>query len=86
MSAMNPNSPNADSTLNAGATVCGDLTLLIVQQMSALSAGQVLHVIAYDRGAAEDIPALCRMRQFILLYQVIPSDPIQLSHFYIQKG
>lgn len=81
---MNP--PNADSTLNAGMVACGDLTLLIVQQMRMLSAGQVLHVVAYDRGAAEDIPALCRMRQFSLLHQEIPSDPTQLSHFYIQKG
>lgn len=81
---MNP--PNVDSTLNAGAVACGDLTLLIVQQMRALSAGQVLHVVAYDRGAAEDVPALCRMRQFTLLYQEIPRDPTQLSHFYIQKG
>jgi TusA-related sulfurtransferase len=77
--------PEADVTLDAGVTACGDLVLLIARQMRDLSKGQVLHVIAYDRGAAEDIPAWCRMTHSLLLYQMIPQDAAQVSHFYIQK-
>ncbi len=78
--------PTDDVTLDAGITGCGDLILLIYNQVKTLQSGQVLHIVAYDRGAAEDIPAWCRMTHNRLLYQDVPKDPSQTSHFYIQKG
>jgi tRNA 2-thiouridine synthesizing protein A len=77
--------PEADATLDAGETACGDLILLIFQHMNTLHPQQVLHVVGYDRGAAQDIPAWCRMTEHTLVYQSIPKDPSQPSHFYIQK-
>jgi TusA-related sulfurtransferase len=78
--------PETDVTLDAGVTACGDLLLLIVRQMRTMSSGQIIHVVAYDRGAAEDVPAWCRMTGNTLLYQIVPSDAAQHSHFYICKG
>jgi tRNA 2-thiouridine synthesizing protein A len=77
--------PEADKTLDAGETACGELILLIFQHMNTLQPHQVLHVVGYDRGAAQDIPAWCRMTQNTLLYQSISEIPSQPSHFYIQK-
>jgi len=78
--------PQVDQLLDAGVTGCGDLLLLIAQHMKLLAAGKVLHVIGYDRDAAQDIPAWCRMTGNTLCYQDVPQNPKQLSHFYIQKG
>lgn len=79
-------SPPADDILDAGITSCGDLVLMIAQRMKLLQPGRVLHVVGYDRGAAQDIPAWCRMTQNTLLYQDVPREVGQPSHFYIQKG
>ena len=83
---MTETPPSTDLVLDAGRTACGDLVLLIVQRMKGLVAHQILHVIGYDRGAAEDIPAWCRMTNNVLVYQNIPQDRSQPLHFYIQKG
>jgi TusA-related sulfurtransferase len=77
--------PTADRVLDAGTTACGDLILLIAQQMKTLQPAQVLHVVGYDRGAAEDIPAWCRMTHNRLVFQLLSSETSQPSHFYIQK-
>lgn len=78
--------PAADELLDAGKAGCADLILLIFRQMKPMKQGQVLRVTAYDRGAAEDIPAWCRVTGNALLYQAVPKDQSQLSSFYIQKG
>lgn len=83
---MLDHAPAVDILLDAGATACGDLIMMIAQRVKAMTAGQVLHVTGYDRGAAEDIPAWCRMTQNTLVYQTISKDAGQPSHFYIQKG
>ncbi len=75
----------ADVTLDAGRTMCGDLVLMIVQQMRTLDSGRILHVVGYDRGALEDIPAWCRMTHNLLVHQVISENSSEPSHFYIQK-
>jgi len=77
--------PKADVTLDAGETACGDLILLISRQIKTLQPRQVLHVVGYDRGAAEDIPAWCRMTQNKLVFQMIPENPSESSHFYIER-
>lgn len=78
--------PKADVTLDAGITACGDLVLLIAKQVKTLEPGQVLHVVGYDRGAAEDIPAWCRMTHHLLIYTLIAANSAEPSHFYIQKN
>lgn len=78
--------PEADLTLDAGVTACGDLVLLIAGQIKTMQAGQVLHVVGYDRGAAEDIPAWCRMTRNTLLFVSVTKEAQQPSHFYIRKG
>ncbi|NDJ60002.1 MAG: sulfurtransferase TusA family protein [Chloroflexi bacterium] len=83
---MRETAPAADATLDAGVTSCGDLVLLMVRQMRAMNAGQVLHVVAYDRGALEDLPAWCRMTNNPLRHQVVSKDSAKPLHFYIQKG
>lgn len=83
---MMDNAPAADVTLDAGETACGDLVLQIARHIKAMTAGQVLHVVGYDRGALEDIPAWCRMTHNPLIHQVISTESAQPSHFYIQKG
>jgi tRNA 2-thiouridine synthesizing protein A len=61
------------------------LLLLIVKEMRTLQPHQILHVLAYDPGAAEDIPAWCRTTQNSLIYQTPSQDRLQPSHFYIRK-
>jgi len=77
--------PTADAKLDAGETACGDLILLISKHMKSLQPRQILHVVGYDRGAAEDIPAWCRMTQNKLVYQTISEDSSEPSHFYIER-
>jgi tRNA 2-thiouridine synthesizing protein A len=73
----------ADMTLDAGETGCGELTLLIFQTMKTLCSGQTLEVIAYDLAAETDIPAWCRMTGNLLLAQNTQSQP---KRFLIQKS
>lgn len=75
----------ADASLDAGEGGCADLLLLIVKAMRDLQAGQVLHVVAYDPGAVEDIPAWCRMTAHTLLKHIPAQGASQAAHFYIQK-
>jgi tRNA 2-thiouridine synthesizing protein A len=78
--------PQPNDMLDAGVTGCGDLVLMIAQRMRQLEPGKTLHVVAYDRGAARDIPAWCRMTGNTFCHQDVPDDPKQSSQFYIRKG
>ena len=71
-----------DVTLDAGATGCGELTLLIFQAMKALAPGQTLEVLAYDLAAEVDIPAWCRSTRNVLLASDLDTRP---KRFLIQK-
>lgn len=51
-----------DQVFDAGDLGCGELLVLLVKQMKALAPGQVLQVVTTDPGAAEDLPAWCRLR------------------------
>jgi len=46
---------------DAGEMGCGELCVLLRARMAALAPGQVLRVIARDRGAPEDLPAWSRL-------------------------
>lgn len=51
---------------DAGDMGCGELILGLRLRMRRLRAGEVLHVIALDPGAREDLPAWCRMTGYVL--------------------
>lgn len=72
----------ADVTLDAGQTGCGELTMLIFQKMKTLLSGQTLEVLAYDLAAETDIPAWCRSAGHSLLAQNLETYP---KRFLIQK-
>jgi tRNA 2-thiouridine synthesizing protein A len=50
-----------EQTWDAGAMGCGELILLLKVRMHNVPRGEVLHLIATDPGAREDLPAWCRL-------------------------
>jgi tRNA 2-thiouridine synthesizing protein A len=62
----------ADAEWNAGDLGCGDLVLELWQRMEKLRHGQVLRLVALDRGAPADIPAWCRMTGHHLVWHDHP--------------
>jgi len=71
-----------DAVLDAGATGCGELALLIVQAIRPLAPGQILEVRAYDLAAEMDIPAWCRSTGHLLALMDGSAWP---KRFVIQK-
>lgn len=71
--------PNADAEWDAGDAGCGDLALELRMRVESLPTGRILHLRATDPGAAEDIPAWCRMTGNPLLRVVHPE-------YWIRKG
>jgi TusA-related sulfurtransferase len=71
-----------DALLDAGEAGCGELLILIAQQIKTLSPDAVLEVHAYDLAAAVDIAAWCRMTGQLLLDQQLDTKP---KRFLIQK-
>jgi tRNA 2-thiouridine synthesizing protein A len=74
--------PRADHLLDAGEAGCGDLVMLIFQEMKKLAPGETLRVAAYDAAAEMDVPAWCRSTGNVLLAQDTTRQPKQ---FLIQK-
>ena len=74
--------PVAHQHLDAGQSACGELLVLLHLRMRNLQEDEVLHLVGYDRGAIQDIPAWCRMTGHRLL-SLRDERP---AHFYIQKG
>jgi len=72
----------ADFTLDTGEAGCGDLVMLIFQEMKKLAPGQTLRVAAYDAAAEVDVPAWCRSSGNPLLAQDLTAQP---KLFLIQK-
>ena len=68
----------AAETWDAGDMSCGDLVLALRGRLNALPPGTRLKLTARDSGAAEDIPAWCRMTGHSLLAQHHP-------HYWIQR-
>ncbi len=71
-----------DKILNTGEMMCGELIMLVAQHMKSLTAGQLLEVVTHDLGAAEEIPAWCRMTSHSLI-EVRPND--STTSFFIRK-
>ena len=55
-----------DETWDAGDLGCGELIAALLKRVKNLKPRQTLEVIARDSGAAEDIPAWCRVTGHIL--------------------
>ena len=72
----------ADHVLDAGQAGCGDLVMLIFQEMKKVAPGETLLVAAYDAAAEVDVPAWCRTTGHALLAQDTTQQPKQ---FLIQK-
>ena len=62
----------SDDIWDAADMGCGDLVLRLRQRLRAMP-GKTLKVIATDAGAAEDIPAFCRMTGDTLVGQDMQS-------------
>jgi tRNA 2-thiouridine synthesizing protein A len=73
----------ADASLDAGKSGCGELVMLVFQKMRPLAPGQTLLVIAYDEAAEVDLAAWCRSTGNLLLKQDTSN---QRKSFWIQKG
>lgn len=53
--------PESHDTYDAGHTGCGELVMYLRIRMKELQPDAILHLIAHDPGAPEDLPAWCRM-------------------------
>ena len=51
----------ADHTLDLAELGCGDLAIALMKAMKTIAPGETIEIIARDQGAANDIPAWCRM-------------------------
>lgn len=64
--------PGHDAHWDAGPLGCGELVLELRMRLLAMP-GSTLLLVATDAGAAEDIPAFCRMTRHQLLHAAPPS-------------
>lgn len=57
----------ADAEWDAGDMGCGDLVMELRLKLKAMGPGRVIHVVAKDPGAPEDMPAWCKLTGHTLL-------------------
>ncbi len=75
-----------DRLLDAGQAGCGELLMLIFEEMKTLAPSQILQVIGYDPGAREDIPAWSRLTgNRLLAMETIAVDGSAQTSYFIQK-
>lgn len=55
-----------EDSWDAGYMECGELLVLLRKRVRALAPGGVLHLVARDLGAVEDLPAWCRLTGHLL--------------------
>ncbi len=75
---INPDLSRADHFWDAGDLGCGDLVLQLRIRFTDMEAGESMGLVAQDAGAAEDIPAWCRLTGHPLIAATAP-------HFLIRK-
>lgn len=78
------NLKNCDVVYDAGPAGCGELIMNVFLKVKQMKQGETIHVISYDLGAKEDIPAWCRMQGHSLLE--VYEEGLLLTHFIIQKN
>ena len=71
--------PECAGRFDAGEMACGDLVLELRSRLSRLARGEILLVRASDPGAAEDLPAWCRVTGHALVHRAPPE-------YWIQRG
>jgi tRNA 2-thiouridine synthesizing protein A len=72
-----------DLTMDARGMLCPMPVVKATKSIAGLAEGQVMELLATDRGACADIPAWCRARRHELLHQ----DEVDgVYRFYVQKG
>ena len=64
---------SADVLLDVGDTLCGELALLLRQELAQLEPGQVIQVVARDPAAPADLPAWCELTGHPLIRQEPPN-------------
>ena len=57
---------------DAGELGCGELVLALHGRLRSIAPGQVLKLVALDRGARADIPAWCRLTDHQLVLERHP--------------
>ena len=75
-----------DREWNAGDMGCGDLLVELRRRLAALGPGRTLKVIAQDTGAAEDLPAWCRLTGHTLILASPPTYVIEARHPLTNHG
>lgn len=65
--------PHANATWDAGDMGCGELVIELRTKMRALAPSEVLHLIARDPGALEDLPAWCGLTGHALVHAAHPT-------------
>jgi tRNA 2-thiouridine synthesizing protein A len=78
------NTEKYDVVYDAGPAGCGELIMNVFLKVKNISKGQTIHVISYDLGAKEDLPAWCRMQGHSLLE--VHDEGLLVTHFIIQKN
>jgi len=72
-----------DATLDARGMLCPMPIVKSNKAMDPLQGGQVLEVLATDKGSCVDMPAWCNSRKHTLLHMETDGH---LYRFYIKKG
>lgn len=72
-----------DMTLDARNLSCPLPVVKATKASQSMSDGQVLEILATDKGAQKDIPAWCQARKNTLLHQEIDGN---VYKFYVRKG
>jgi tRNA 2-thiouridine synthesizing protein A len=75
---MDSQQHDSDSKWDAGEMGCGELVIELRTRLQALAAGQIILLIARDKGAVEDMPAWCRLTGHTLILAQPP-------HYWIKK-
>ena len=70
-----------DQDWDAGDLGCGELVIHLRFRLKAMRPGEVIRVHATDAGAAQDLPAWCRMTGETLVHQV-PREHL----YFIRRG
>lgn len=78
---MKPETVHA--TLDARGLACPMPVVRAAKSIQTIATGEVLEVLATDKGACHDIPAWCRSRNYDLIHNDQVDDCFR---FYIRKG
>lgn len=73
-----------DVIYDAGPAGCGELIMNVFLKVKKMQIGETIHVISYDLGAKEDIPAWCRMQGHTLIE--VYEEGLLNTHFIIKKN